>query len=95
MSERFASRTEVKIPLSGQQQNKTNTMSKKIQEQHTKASECCKTAAEHHEQAAEHVAAGEHEAAAHHAQCAQGHQTSAQEHADEVAKLHSTTHAKK
>ncbi len=70
-------------------------MSKKIQEQHTKAAECCKTAASHHEQAAEHVAAGEHEAAAHHAQCAQGQQTGARHHADEVASLHCTAHGKK
>ena len=70
-------------------------MSKKIQEQHTKAAECCKTAASHHEQAAEHAGAGEHEAAAHHAQCARGHQTSAQQHADEVAALHGKTYGKK
>jgi hypothetical protein len=42
-----------------------------------------------------HVAAGEHEAAAHHAQCAQGHQTSARHHADEVATLHGTAHGQK
>ena len=95
MSKRFTSRMEVKILLSGQHQNKTNTMTKKIQEQHTKAAECCKAAASHHEQAAVHVAAGEHEAAAHHAQCAQGHQTSARHHADEVATLHGTAHGQK
>ena len=70
-------------------------MTKKIQEQHTKAAECCKTAAGHHEQAAAHVAAGQHEAAAHHAQCAQGQQTSARHHADEVATLHGAKHGQK
>jgi hypothetical protein len=42
-----------------------------------------------------HVAAGQHEAAAHHAQCAQGHQTTARHHSDEVASLHGTAHAHK
>lgn len=72
-----------------------NTMTRKIQEQHTKAADCCKTAASHHEQAAAHEAAGQHEAAAHHAQCAQGHQTSARHHADEVATLHGSAYGQK
>jgi hypothetical protein len=71
-------------------------MSLKAQEQqHMKAANCCKEAAKHHEAAAKHVAAGEHEAAAHHAQCAQGHQTAAKQHADEVAKMHLEAHGQK
>lgn len=71
------------------------TMPKNIQEQHTKAAEECKNAAKHHEQAAVHVAAGEHEAGAHHAQCAQGHQTTAKQHADHAATLHGAQHGHK
>ena len=60
-----------------------------------KAANCCKEAAKHHEAAAKHVAAGEHEAAAHHAQCAQGHQTAAKQHANEVATMHLEAHGQK
>jgi len=70
-------------------------MSQKTKKEHTKAADCCKNAASHHEQAAGHIVAGEHEAAAHHAQCAQGQQTSAKQHADEAAKLHNAEHGHK
>ncbi|HEY0790713.1 MAG TPA: hypothetical protein VGD78_06570 [Chthoniobacterales bacterium] len=58
----------------------------KIDENHLKAAECCRHAADCHERAAKHHREGDHEIAAHHAQLAYAYRLEATDHAEAAAR---------